>query len=112
MKCSAFLFQRHPAVAHIFKVTVICYPTNENLFFVERKNTKELILTISVCCRCCFVTEVYKDKIEGGEDQEKYGQEVRKAIRLSRIRVSRVKKNRLKLSERAKDKRFNYFHYP
>lgn len=55
---------------------------------------------------------MYKDKIEGGEDQEKYGQEVRKAIRLSRIRVSRVKKNRLKLSERAKDKRFNYFHYP
>lgn len=62
----------------------------------------------SVCC----ATEVYKDKIEGAiEDSEKYGVEVRKAIRLSRHRVSRLKKRIKKMAER-KDKRVDYFHYP
>lgn len=55
--------------------------------------------------------EVYKDKIEGN-DPEKYGQEIRKAIRLSRMRMIREKTRQKKLAERSKDKRFNYFHYP
>lgn len=68
-------------------------------------------LVFSSCSLCCGV-EVYKDKIEGAvDDSEKYGVEVRKAIRLSRHRVARMKKRIKKLSER-KDKRVDYFHYP
>lgn len=55
-------------------------------------------------------TEVYKDTIEG-YDLQKYGQEVRKAIRLSRMRVMRSKGRQKINMERAKVKRFNYFHY-
>lgn len=54
---------------------------------------------------------MYKDTIEGN-DPQKYGQEVRKAIRLSRMRVMRMKVRQKNILERAKVKRFNYFHYP
>ncbi|XP_031629855.1 longitudinals lacking protein, isoforms H/M/V-like isoform X9 [Contarinia nasturtii] len=54
--------------------------------------------------------EVYKGKIEGAAmNIDKYGQEVRKAIRLSRIRKGRRQKV---ITERSKNKSFNYFHYP
>lgn len=57
--------------------------------------------------------EVYKHTIEGSvADPEKYGQEVRNAIRLSRLRVLRGRNRQKILSERSKNKQFNYFHYP
>lgn len=57
--------------------------------------------------------EVYKHTIEGSvADPEKYGQEVRNAIRLSRLRVLRGRNRQKVLSERSKNKQFNYFHYP
>ncbi|XP_055320665.1 longitudinals lacking protein, isoforms H/M/V-like isoform X9 [Sitodiplosis mosellana] len=57
--------------------------------------------------------EVYKDEIDGAvTNPDKYGQEVRKAIRLSRLRVIRGRNRQKILSERSKNKQFNYFHYP
>lgn len=56
---------------------------------------------------------MYKHTIEGAiTDPEKYGQEVRNAIRLSRLRVLRSRNRQKILAERSKNKQFNYFHYP
>lgn len=60
-----------------------------------------------------WTPEVYKHTIEGSiTEPEKYGQEVRNAIRLSRLRVLRGRNRQKVLSERSKNKQFNYFHYP
>lgn len=63
--------------------------------------------------RSIDLLEVYKDKIDGAvTDPDKYGQEIRKAIRLSRVRVIRGRNRQKTQSERSKNKQFNYFHYP
>lgn len=87
------------------------YPFN-SLLLIDFSSTHNNIYFFPFSIYHHFV-EVYKDKIEGSvTNPEKYGQEVRKAIRLSRLRVLRGKNRQKILSERSKNKKFNYFHYP
>lgn len=96
----------------------LCRCQNSFCFSLSALNTISITFTPVLFFVCSFITtvhiaEVYKHTIEGSEtDMENYGQEVRRAIRLSRVRVMRSKNRQKILSERTKDKQFNYFHYP
>lgn len=116
-KCQNFslFYQRTKSFSFL---DFLCRCQNSFCFSLSALNTISITFTPVLFFVCSFITtvhiaEVYKHTIEGSEtDMENYGQEVRRAIRLSRVRVMRSKNRQKILSERTKDKQFNYFHYP